>query len=64
MGKFDKNCHVAAYINTLKSFFQKLLKNDWFNEKKLLTTFIKLHKTCIFPKVEVSSFKIDRFMWF
>ena len=55
--------HVAAYINTLKLVFQKILKNDWFNKKKLLRTFIKLYKTCIFPKVEVSSFKIGRFIW-
>ena len=37
MGKSGKNCHVAAYINTLKSVFQGSLKSDGFNQKKLLT---------------------------
>ena len=36
MGKLDKNCHVAAYINALKSVFQGLLKSDGFNKKIII----------------------------
>ena len=42
MGKLDNNCHVAAYIWTLKSVLYKLLKNDKFDLKTLVIAFIKL----------------------
>ena len=35
MGKLDKNCQFAAYINTLKSVFQKILKNVGFNKRNI-----------------------------
>ena len=50
MGKIDKNCHVAAYINTLKSVFQGLLKRDGFNKKKAINNIYKALKDMHFSK--------------